>query len=99
MHKKVVLPKHTCHFHVLGSEGTGKSILLGQMLYQDMVQMPRGCGALIIDSKADKKILDRLKRLCRSAGTNKNQKPENRLLKLLKTMTRAFALSRKDTLC
>jgi len=99
MYKKVFLPKHTCHFHVLGGMGTNKPKMLGHLLYQDLMQMPRGSGALIIDSKGDKKILDRLKRICRSAGTNKNQKPENRLLKLLKTMTRAFALSRKDTLC
>lgn len=53
------------HTHIVGATGTGKSVLIEQLLYSDLA---RGLGALVIDPKGDREMYDRLKAFCKSIG-------------------------------
>ncbi|MCM0604484.1 MAG: type IV secretion system DNA-binding domain-containing protein [Xanthomonadaceae bacterium] len=53
------------HTHILGSTGSGKSVLIEQLLFQDL---ERGQGAIIIDAKGDRAFYQRVKRFCTQLG-------------------------------
>lgn len=53
------------HTHIVGATGAGKTVLIENLLYQDL---SRGYGALIIDPKGDREFYDRIKSFCRSIG-------------------------------
>lgn len=53
------------HTHIIGATGSGKTVLLEQLIYQDLA---RGQGALIIDPKGDRELYDRVRSFCRKIG-------------------------------
>lgn len=53
------------HTQIVGATGTGKTVLLEHLIYQDLM---RGRGALIIDPKGDRDFYDRLKQFCQRIG-------------------------------
>lgn len=53
------------HTHIVGATGSGKTVLLESLIYEDIRQ---GRGALIIDPKGDREFYDRLKSFCESLG-------------------------------
>lgn len=53
------------HTHILGSTGSGKSVLIEQLLFKDL---ERGQGAIIIDAKGDRAFYQQVKRFCTQLG-------------------------------
>lgn len=53
------------HTHILGATGTGKTVLLEKLVYEDL---SRGYGMFIIDPKGDRELFDRVKAFCASIG-------------------------------
>jgi hypothetical protein len=53
------------HTHIVGATGSGKTVLLEQLIYQDLA---RGLGAMIIDPKGDRELYDRIKHFCKKLG-------------------------------
>jgi conjugal transfer pilus assembly protein TraD len=53
------------HTHIVGATGSGKTVLLEQMIYRDL---ERGHGALIIDPKGDRELYERVRGFCRRIG-------------------------------
>ena len=53
------------HTHILGSTGSGKSVLIEQLLFQDL---ERCQGAIIIDAKGDRAFYQRVKKFCAQLG-------------------------------
>jgi len=59
------------HTHILGATGTGKTVLIEQLIYQDLM---RGYGVLIIDAKGDRELYDRVKSFCKKIGRENDLK-------------------------
>lgn len=53
------------HTHVVGATGSGKSVLLENLILADV---KNGLGALIIDPKGDRSFFERIRRECRALG-------------------------------
>lgn len=53
------------HTHIVGATGSGKTVLLEQLIYRDL---ERGQGALIIDPKGDRDLYERVRRFCQRIG-------------------------------
>jgi hypothetical protein len=53
------------HVHVVGATGSGKTVLIEQMI---MADVRRGLGGIIIDAKGDRDLYLRIKTICRSIG-------------------------------
>jgi type IV secretory pathway TraG/TraD family ATPase VirD4 len=53
------------HTHIVGATGSGKTVLLEQLIYRDL---ERGHGALIIDPKGDRAFYERIRTFCRKIG-------------------------------
>ncbi len=53
------------HTHIVGATGSGKTVLLEQLIYRDL---ERGHGALIIDPKGDRELYERVRAFCRRVG-------------------------------
>lgn len=53
------------HTHILGATGSGKTVLLESLIYEDLA---RGYGMFIIDPKGDRELFDRIKDFCKSIG-------------------------------
>lgn len=53
------------HTHILGSTGSGKTMLLESLIYEDL---RRGNGMLIIDPKGDRELFDRIREFCEKIG-------------------------------
>jgi type IV secretory pathway TraG/TraD family ATPase VirD4 len=53
------------HTHIVGATGSGKTVLLEQLIYRDL---ERGQGALIIDPKGDRAFYERIRTFCRKVG-------------------------------
>ena len=53
------------HTHIVGATGSGKTVLLEQLIYRDL---ERGGGALIIDPKGDRALYERIRSFCRKIG-------------------------------
>ena len=51
--------------HIVGATGTGKSVLLEQLVFQDLA---RGYGAVIIDPKGDRELYERVRGYCKLLG-------------------------------
>jgi conjugal transfer pilus assembly protein TraD len=57
------------HTHIVGATGCGKTVLLEQLIYEDIA---RGHGALIIDPKGDRELYHRVRNFCRAIGREKD---------------------------
>lgn len=57
------------HTHILGSTGSGKTVLLESLIYEDL---NRGSGMFIIDPKGDRELFDRVKAFCASIGRDED---------------------------
>lgn len=57
------------HTHVVGATGSGKTVLVEQLISQDI---KRGYGCLIIDAKGERELYLRTKALCKSLGREKD---------------------------
>lgn len=53
------------HTHIVGATGSGKTVLLESLIYEDIRQ---GRGALIIDPKGDREFYDRIKKFTIEIG-------------------------------
>lgn len=53
------------HSHILGATGSGKSVLIEQLLFQDIL---RGYGAIIIDAKGERSFFEQIRKFCNSCG-------------------------------
>jgi hypothetical protein len=53
------------HTHIVGATGSGKTVLLEQLIYRDL---ERGHGALIIDPKGDRAFYERIRTFCKKIG-------------------------------
>ncbi|MBU6155059.1 MAG: type IV secretion system DNA-binding domain-containing protein [Bdellovibrionales bacterium] len=53
------------HTHILGSTGSGKTVLIEHLLYRDLA---RGLGAIIIDAKGERDFYERVRRYCERIG-------------------------------
>jgi hypothetical protein len=53
------------HTHIVGSTGTGKSVLLENLICSDI---ERGLGALIVDPKGDRELFDRVRSCAEKMG-------------------------------
>lgn len=53
------------HTHIVGATGSGKTVLLEQLIYRDL---ERGYGALIVDPKGDRELYERVRAFCRRIG-------------------------------
>jgi len=53
------------HTHIVGATGSGKTVLLEQLIYRDL---ERGHGALIIDPKGDRDFYERIRKFCQKIG-------------------------------
>ena len=59
------------HTHIVGATGSGKTVLLEQLIYRDL---ERGHGALIIDPKGDRAFFERIRIFCRKIGRESDLK-------------------------
>lgn len=57
------------HTHILGSTGSGKTVLLENLIYEDL---NRGYGMFIIDPKGDRELYDRIKSFCAMIGRSED---------------------------
>lgn len=57
------------HTHIVGATGSGKTVLLEELIYRDL---ERGHGALIIDPKGDRALYERVRRFCRLIGRERD---------------------------
>ena len=57
--------------HILGATGTGKTVLIEQMIYEDL---KRGYGVIIIDAKGDRELYLRIKDFCKKIGRENDLK-------------------------
>ncbi|MGK5084892.1 TraM recognition domain-containing protein [Bdellovibrionota bacterium FG-1] len=53
------------HTHIVGATGTGKTVLLEQLICEDI---KRGNGGLIIDPKGDRELYERVRAECKKLG-------------------------------
>jgi conjugal transfer pilus assembly protein TraD len=53
------------HTHIVGATGSGKTVLLESLIYEDIRQ---GRGAFIIDPKGDRELFDRIKKFTKEIG-------------------------------
>lgn len=53
------------HTHIVGATGSGKTVLLESLIYEDIRQ---GRGALIIDPKGDRELYDRIRKFVTEIG-------------------------------
>jgi len=59
------------HTHIVGATGSGKTVLLEQLIYRDL---ERGLGAIIIDPKGDREFFGRIKSFCQKLGREQDLK-------------------------
>jgi intracellular multiplication protein IcmO len=57
------------HTHIVGATGTGKTVLLEQLLFQDL---KRGYGAIVIDPKGERSFYESVRNYCRLIGREKD---------------------------
>jgi hypothetical protein len=57
------------HTHIVGSTGTGKTVLIEKLLFEDL---KRGYGAIVIDPKGERGFYDSVKSYCQSIGREKD---------------------------
>lgn len=53
------------HTHIVGATGTGKTVLIENLLFQDL---KRGYGAIIIDPKGEREFYDQVRSFCQEIG-------------------------------
>src|SRR4051812_48305571 len=56
------------HTHIVGATGTGKTVLLEELLFQDL---NRGYGAIVVDPKGERSFYEGVRNHCRSIGREK----------------------------
>lgn len=59
------------HTHIVGATGTGKTVLIERLLFNDL---KRGLGAIVIDPKGEQSFLESVRAYCKHIGREKDFK-------------------------